>query len=99
MTDLRKLARGQQCMIRIPGVCNGDPETTILAHYRMAGLCGTGQKPIDECGAWACSSCHDVVDARRSPFPMTKRMRNELHLEGVMRTLDALAKLGYRMKK
>lgn len=42
MADLRKAARGRECQVRIPGVCNGNPETSVLAHIRLAGLCGTG---------------------------------------------------------
>lgn len=97
MSKLRELARGQECAIRIPGVCNHDPATTVLAHYRMAGICGTGQKPPDECGAWACSSCHDWVDGRvKTEHIDTMRL---YHLEGVMRTLHELSRLGYKMKK
>ena len=55
MANLRKEARGRECQVRIYGVCNGNPETTVLAHYRMAGICGTGMKPDDLIGAWACS--------------------------------------------
>ena len=40
-----KLARGEACQVRIPGVCNGNWETTVLAHYRLSGLCGIGMKP------------------------------------------------------
>ncbi|ELN3596614.1 DUF1364 family protein, partial [Escherichia coli] len=47
MADLRKAARGRECQVRIPGVCNGNPETSVLAHIRLAGLCGTGIKPPD----------------------------------------------------
>ncbi|MBN0566960.1 nuclease domain-containing protein, partial [Klebsiella pneumoniae] len=25
MADLRKAARGRECQVRIPGVCNGNP--------------------------------------------------------------------------
>lgn len=56
MANLRKEARGRECQVRIYGVCNGNPETTVLAHYRMAGICGTGMKPDDLIGAWACIS-------------------------------------------
>ncbi len=56
MANLRKEARGRECQVRIYGVCNGNPETTVLAHYRMAGICGTGMKPDDLIGAWACSA-------------------------------------------
>ncbi len=50
-TKLTKAARGRECQVRIPGVCNGNPETVVLAHYRLAGTCGVGQKPSDLQGA------------------------------------------------
>lgn len=89
MADLKKKARMQECQIRIPQVCNGNPETTVLAHYRMVGLCGMGNKPIDIIGAWSCSSCHDAVDGRLK----TNYDREQLrlwHAEGVFRTLVLL---------
>lgn len=64
MTDLRKLARGQECQVRIPGVCNFNPETVVLAHFRMPGTCGVGMKPSDWQAAFACSACHDALDMR-----------------------------------
>jgi hypothetical protein len=64
MSKLTKAAEGRDCQIRIPGVCNFNPYTTVLAHYRLAGTCGTGIKPDDAQGAWACSSCHDAIDGR-----------------------------------
>lgn len=97
--DLRKLARGQDCMVRIPGVCNGNPETTVLAHYRLAGACGMGVKPPDIMGAWCCSACHDAVDGRAVIRGLSQELiaRDEIrlaHAEGVMRTLAALVKMG-----
>lgn len=62
--NLRKKARGQECFVRIPRVCNFDPETTVLAHIRRGGVAGIGQKPPDICGVACCSACHDVIDAR-----------------------------------
>ncbi|AZS50416.1 DUF1364 domain-containing protein [Entomomonas moraniae] len=92
MTDLRKLAKGRECQVRLDGICNHNPETTVLAHYRMAGTCGTGIKPNDLQGAWACSDCHDEIDRR------TRILENEFvrlcHLEGVMRTQSVLRKEG-----
>lgn len=82
--NLRDLARGQPCMVRLPNVCNGNPETTVLAHYRLAGTCGAGTKPDDEQGAWACSACHDECDRR------TRKLETDFvrlaHAEGVLRT-------------
>lgn len=62
--SLRDLAKGQMCMVRIEGLCNWTPETTVLAHIRRAGNGGTGLKPPDICGVWACSACHDEIDRR-----------------------------------
>lgn len=53
-------------MVRLPGVCNFDETTTVLAHVRRGGVAGMGQKPPDLCGVWACSACHDVIDGRVS---------------------------------
>ncbi|MFT8068426.1 nuclease domain-containing protein, partial [Salmonella enterica subsp. enterica serovar Enteritidis] len=39
--DLRNAARGLMCTVRIPGHCNHNPDTSVLAHYRLAGTCGT----------------------------------------------------------
>jgi len=59
---IRNSARGQQCQVRIPGVCNRNTETVVLAHVgRGAGM---GQKCDDIHAAYACSACHDVIDCR-----------------------------------
>ena len=58
---LRDSARGQECTIRLPGICNRDPATTVLCHLPGGG---TGMKHSDIHAAFACSSCHDEVDRR-----------------------------------
>ena len=83
--NLRKFAQGKPCQIRVPGHCNFNPETSVLCHYRMAGITGVGMKAPDCCGAIGCSSCHDVVDGRVST-DLTADERKLLHLEGVIRT-------------
>jgi hypothetical protein len=92
MSKLTKLARDRECQVRLPGICNHNPETTVLAHYRLAGTCGMGIKPHDLLGAWACSSCHDEIDRR------TRRIGPDeaalAHLEGVIRTQAILIKEG-----
>ncbi len=89
MSKLTKAARGRECQIRIIGVCNGNPETTVLAHYRLAGTCGTGCKPHDEQAAWACSACHDICDGRTKSDWDYDTLRL-WHAEGVMRTQQIL---------
>ena len=89
---LTKAARGRDCQVRLPGICNGNPETVVLAHYRMAGMCGTGMKPHDLLGAWACSACHDEIDRRTRSMSVEDARR--YHLEGVVRTLNTLISEG-----
>lgn len=65
--NLRAEARDRDCQVRLPGICNGNPETTVLAHFRLIGISGMGRKPHDFLGSWACSSCHAKVDTDKSP--------------------------------
>jgi hypothetical protein len=96
MSKLRDAARGQPCQVRLPGICNFNPETTVLAHYRLAGTCGTGIKPPDLLGAWCCSSCHDVVDGRNGKAnDITASLFNRLNFaEGCLRTINELIRQG-----
>lgn len=93
MTDLRKLARGQPCLVRLPG-CDGGGETTVLAHLRMPGYCGTGIKPDDLAfGAWCCARCHAKIDGREK-CDMTHAELHSAHADGCLRTVAALRKMG-----
>lgn len=85
-TNLRKAARGRECQVRIPLICNGDPDTSVLAHYRLAGTCGAGCKPDDEQAAIACNKCHDVIDGRTKTDLYTRDELRLMHAEGVLRT-------------
>ena len=80
-------------MVRLPDICNHNSETVILAHYRMAGITGTGLKAPDILGAWACSACHDVIDRRSHP-ELDRDYVKLAHLEGMVRTLYQLSKEG-----
>ncbi|PAV94154.1 hypothetical protein CJD50_22215 [Hafnia paralvei] len=88
MANLRKEAQGRECQVRLPGICNGNSKTVVLAHFRMAGLCGVGMKPNDLFGAWACSACHDEIDRRTRRTDAGEA--HMAHLEGVIRTQAAL---------
>lgn len=95
-TNLRKEAKGRECQIRIPGVCNKDNETVVLAHLnnkRLFGV-GVGQKVPDMFGAWACSACHVFVDQRDFSFPSQRVEVKEMHMEGVFRTQNILLNEG-----
>lgn len=53
------------CMVRLPGCCNHNAETTVLAHFRLNGMDYEDGKPDDLLGAWACSACHEYVDTHK----------------------------------
>lgn len=83
MSVFRESARGQDCQIRIPGVCNGDPATTVLAH--LNGNKSLSSKSPDIHGAFACHACHQVVDGDR-PTDLDKDLLRLWHYDGVRRT-------------
>lgn len=63
MTPIRKSARGQECTLRFPGICNRNPETTAWCHSnRLADGKGMGIKARDEEGCYGCSDCHAWLD-------------------------------------
>lgn len=92
--NLRDYARGKPCTIRVPLVCNGNPETTVLAHVRMIEISGAGIKSADVLAAWACSACHDYVDFR-SDNDVDYGKRRLLLLEGMVRTQAWLIERGF----
>lgn len=92
MSKLTEAARGRLCQVRLPGICNSNPETTVLAHYRLSGVCGMGMKPSDLIGAHACSDCHDAIDGRVGTMP--REQARFAHLEGMVRTINELLRLG-----
>ena len=84
MTNLRAKARGRDCQIRIPGVCNRNPETVVLAHLPSFGI---SIKSHDYHAALGCSDCHDAVDGRSSVDIPKDTLMLYFH-EGVRRTQD-----------
>ncbi len=85
-----KSARGQQCQIRLPGSCNHNPETVVLAHLSGAGM---GAKHLNIHAAYICSGCHDAVDGR-TKTEWTQDQLKRWHLEGVIRTQIIMVKEG-----
>lgn len=60
---VRSSAWGESCTLRIPGACNHNPETTVLAHL-PCGMGGMGMKGPDLIAVHSCSGCHDALDGR-----------------------------------
>jgi len=84
-----KSAKGQNCTVRIPGVCNHNPETVVFAHLNGGGM---GMKHSDIHGAYACSACHDEIDRRTRHQPPFKTRCD--FLEAVIRTQEIMIKDG-----
>ena len=91
--DFRKIAKGQSCLVRLIG-CDGGGETTVLAHLRMSGYCGTGMKPDDVAfGAHCCGPCHSKIDGRE-PCELTHEQLHSAHADGCLRTVARLRSMG-----
>ena len=54
-------AKGQPCALRLPGICNGNPETTVFCHLNTGGK-GMGLKTHDILGFFGCADCHAAYD-------------------------------------
>jgi hypothetical protein len=80
MSKIRKSARGEDCTINLPGVCNYNPETVVWCHSnRYEHGKGMGLKAKDEHGAYGCSECHATYDRQKNaqntcPWTMLKKL-------------------------
>jgi hypothetical protein len=54
-------ASGMPCSLRLPGICNHNPATTVTAHLPGIGK-SMGSKVSDLHTAFACSACHTAID-------------------------------------
>jgi hypothetical protein len=61
---LRDSAKGETCTFQIAGICNGNPETTVLCHL-PSDVKGMGNKSPDFIAAFGCFACHEAIDQRR----------------------------------
>jgi len=70
MSKITASANGEDCQVRLPGICTHDPATTIWSHARW-GAAGRGKaiKALDIAGAYCCTSCDAVYDGQRKPPP------------------------------
>ena len=67
MSKITESARGEQCQIRIPGICLRSTETVVWCHANgYAPGKPSGRKSDDRLGAYGCSNCHDLYDRRVS---------------------------------
>lgn len=93
MSAITASANGEDCQVRIIGVCKSDPAYTIWSHCRH-GAAGKGIKAIDLAGAYACTACDMAYDQLMGVPHMT---RSEVDLDwfhGHIRSLVILTNKG-----
>ena len=90
MSKITESARNEDCQVRIIGVCNFDPATTVFAHLGGGGIAG---KRSDILGAYCCSNCHDIVDGRVKTKIPEMSYRLDFY-DGVARTQEMLVNKG-----
>ena len=91
-TKITKSARGQECTIMIPSVCNYNPETVVWCHSNDQHYGkGLGLKAHDEFGAYGCSSCHAVYDRQATrPNGLSKEDIDTFFLQGMEKSREIL---------
>lgn len=96
MTPIRRAARGQECTLQFPAVCNFDPATTVLCHSNyLADGKGMGLKAPDTVACFGCAACHDLLDGRRlRPADLSLHDVESAFYAGVVRTHQILRALG-----
>ncbi|MDF3851372.1 nuclease domain-containing protein [Achromobacter denitrificans] len=69
--DLLALAKGEECLTRVPSYCWGGTESTVSAHSnRIRDGKGKGIKAHDWAIAFACGGCHFFLDQSTAPWEM-----------------------------
>lgn len=101
MSKITESARNEMCELQIPGVCNGNRETTVWCHSnKQCHGKGFGKKSLDLFGAFGCSACHDVYDRRRKPpAGMTYAEVEDRFAYGHARSLTKLVAKGLVIQK
>ena len=92
-------ARGENCTLRITGVCNFNSETTIPAHLNGAGW---AKKSDDNLICYSCSDCHTWLDGGYTkinlddytPEQLKRAIRDSEQLRGIVETNPKLIQKG-----
>ena len=88
MSAITDSARGQDCLIRLAGVCNHNRDTVVFCHFRLSGISGIGYKTDAPIGAYGCSACHSVVDSSKDPETQLD------FAKGCLRTIESMWRRG-----
>ncbi|WP_431106643.1 nuclease domain-containing protein [Variovorax paradoxus] len=70
---LLAMARGQRCLLQVPGVCRPDPATTVACHSNQSAHGKAGaRKADDQYSVYGCFACHTWLD--QSPAPAAEKI-------------------------
>ena len=58
---IRNSARGEECALRLPNICDRGTETVVLAHVSTK-YSGKGMKSLDCHAFYSCFNCHAHYD-------------------------------------
>ena len=90
---MRMSAKGEECTFQIVGVCNGNPETTVLCHLPDESH-GMGRKSDDISAAYGCSACHDAIDGRAAPYVLSGDIKEQYMRRAMTRTWRRMVETG-----
>jgi len=89
VSKIRKSARGQDCQLRFPSICNHNPETVVLCHINTP-FKGWSLKSPDLFGVYGCYECHKVLDGQNTSHEFTPEEVKIWAFEGMIRTQKIL---------
>lgn len=68
---LLDLAKGEECLLRVPKYCQGGTDTTVACHSnRLRDGKGKGIKAHDWAIAFGCGGCHWFIDHSKATMEM-----------------------------
>jgi hypothetical protein len=82
---LRALAKGQQCLLLVRGICTNDTTTVVCCHSNLS-IHGKGErrKADDHYSAWGCAACHSWLDQGPAPAARKEAAFMAAHLRQVL---------------
>ena len=91
-TKIRQSAKGQICVVHLPGCRQWDTSTTVLAHKTYPIYTDSPRK-CDARAAYACVVCHDILDGRR-PYSWAPHEKDAVWAAAIERTHIRLIEIG-----
>lgn len=82
-------ARGQPCTLRLPGICNGNRETTVSCHVRDRHK-GGAIRSSDSSIVFGCSACHNYLDEHWFDGRVSRIVLLECVIRALQETLEIL---------